>query len=64
MNINSDDYDEDRCRMLAEGASLVRLVNTIDRSRDFVLLALYFAKGDPDITQYFLYQSSDSNNAV
>lgn len=50
---------DDRSRMLAQGASVVRLVNTITQSQDFVLLALYFAKGNPDIMQYLIYQDSD-----
>lgn len=64
VEVHSKNVD-DRSRMLAQGATLVRLVNTITKSRTFVLPAVYFAADTANITEYLLYQTTEtSNNAV
>ncbi len=45
---------KDRRRMLVQGASVVRLVNCIRDTKEFILLAIYFLK--TEAVCYFLYE--------
>lgn len=61
VEVSSEDADK-QSRMLAQGASLVRLVNTVKESRTFILLAVYFPEHTPTITEYVLYQDPNTTD--
>lgn len=63
VEVSSEDADK-RIQMLAQGASLVRLVNTVKGNRTFVLLAVYFADSTPPITEYLLYQDPNTSDST
>lgn len=61
VEVHSKNVD-DRTRLLAQGASLVRLVNTVKQTRTFVLLAVYFPERAPTFTEYVLYQDPNTTD--
>jgi hypothetical protein len=64
VEVKSASNEDDRKRMLAQGASLVRLVNKMlienGGKPDFILMAVYF-NIDTTFEQYLLYQIAESN---
>lgn len=62
----SNTLESDRIRMLAHGASLVRIMNklqveNLQQERSFVMMAIYFPRDSMTITQYLLYQNAESD---
>jgi hypothetical protein len=55
VEVKSNGSEDDRARMLIQGASLVRLINGLTKKRDFVLMAFYFDES-PIFTRYLIYQ--------
>jgi len=51
---------KDRRRMLVQGASVVRLVNDIRDTKEFILLAIYFLKTEAEC--YFLYEEKNTKD--
>lgn len=58
MEVKSRGDQDDRARMLIQGASLVRLINGLTKKRSFVLMAFYFDES-PIFTRYLMYQKED-----
>lgn len=61
VEVKSQGTDDDRARMLLQGASLVRLVNSLTKTRKFVLMAVYFDRNDV-FDHYLIYQMEKDAN--